>query len=85
MYVVSDMSDPKTVRHVPGEIVKTDKNGFVKLSDGEWYMGAYVFPDAAANRLISLVEHRAALKKAYDDSMSLVYVLRNDIAREDAA
>ena len=39
------------------------------------------WPAAYAEELAAIVQERARLKKAYDDSMILVYQLRNKIAR----
>lgn len=42
---------------------------------------AFVFPARAEAHLIEILRKREALKKAYDDSMKLIYELRNAIIR----
>ena len=69
--IVTDFSDPSSIREV---------------SDAEsaQYNSAFVFPSKAKSDIVSVVNQRAALKKALDDSMSLVYVLRNKYAYDYA-
>jgi hypothetical protein len=45
------------------------------LRDG--IMAAYCLPEAAIEELKDVLKERARLKKAFDDSMALVYQLRN--------
>lgn len=46
------------------------------------YDQAFVFPLSAEGEILEVVRQRAALKKAYDDSMKLVYELVNKLTRE---
>jgi hypothetical protein len=46
------------------------------------YDSAYVFPFECKQELLEIVNKRAALKKAFDDSMSLVYEYSNKLTRE---
>lgn len=41
----------------------------------------YVWPIEAKDELFEIIRKRVELRKAYDDSMSLIYNLRNKIAR----
>ena len=43
---------------------------------------SFAWPAQYKKELREILEKRAALKKAYDDSMGLVYELRNRITRE---
>lgn len=40
---------------------------------------AYCWPIAYKQRILDIIQQRQVLKKAYDDSMGLVYKLRNEI------
>lgn len=42
---------------------------------------AYCFPASASHDLIDIMNKREELKKAFDDSMKLVYELRNKVSR----
>jgi hypothetical protein len=42
---------------------------------------AFCFPAAARGELVEIMQERGRLKKAYDDSMGLIYELKNRIAR----
>ena len=44
---------------------------------------AYAWPARAEVELLAILTERQRLKKAYDDSMSLVYQLSNKIARKE--
>jgi hypothetical protein len=41
----------------------------------------FCWPAAAEEELKAIIAQRAALKKAFDDSMALVYQLRNKYSR----
>jgi hypothetical protein len=43
---------------------------------------AYCWPKKYKEELENIITKRVALKKAYDDSMALIYELRNKIVRE---
>jgi hypothetical protein len=57
------------------DYLKTVEHGFLHR--------AYLFPVQADNILTQILKERARLKKAYDDSMALVYQLRNAVTRGD--
>ncbi len=42
---------------------------------------AYAWPARVEAELVAILEERARLKKAFDDSMKLVYELRNAVTR----
>lgn len=72
--VVGDLCDPKTIRHY--NLAHTTKGEYVSR-DGGYFIKEFCWPVGAKEELIDLCEHRQKLKKALDDSMSLVYQLSN--------
>lgn len=54
-------------------------NGKNKMEDA--MNASFVFPGRVEKDLEQIVQERARLKKAYDDSISLVFELSNQIAR----
>lgn len=78
------MDSPKdlqegTVTKVGGEIAWVD--GHHKAEDCVYK--AYLWPAEVKKELIAILIERAMLKKAYDDSIGLIYELRNKVTRED--
>lgn len=80
--LVSDLDSPNTIREAV--VTKVGKDSIQCGSSEETYYTAFVWPQKYKTELIAVMEQRAALKKAYDDSMSLVYQLKNKISREES-
>lgn len=77
-----DMSDEKSVHE--GTITKLTKeycwvDNKHKQEQTMYLM--YMWPIAAKEKLIAILIERRMLKKQYDDSMSLIYQLRNAVTR----
>lgn len=62
-----------------------DLSGVRKVDDKEaaLYEPAYVYPLEVETELLAVIEARQELKKAFNDSMSLVYQFRNKLIREN--
>lgn len=75
----TSMEDPTSIRR--GTVVRTGE--FIQYGPKaeDSVHSAYVFPARAEARLIEILTERQRLKKAYDDSMKLVYELANAITR----
>jgi hypothetical protein len=76
----TNMDDPATIRRetvvkISGEFVQYG----AKAEDS--VHSAYVFPARVEADLIEILTERRRLKKAYDDSMKLIYELSNAIVR----
>jgi len=77
LYAV-DLSDPSTVK----EYVLEGMNGdLYKSSADNMFLKAMCWPIEVKDELIEICTRRQALKKQFDQSMSLVYQLSNKIAR----
>lgn len=63
-------------------ITKVSKDTVQCGSSENQYYTAFTWPVAYKSQLEEIVQKRAELKKAFDDSMGLVYELKNKIARE---
>lgn len=79
-----DMADPSTlqegtVTRVGGEIAWVD--GHHRPEDCIYK--AYLWPAEVKDELLDIIKERARLKKAYDDSMGLIYQLGNKVTREN--
>lgn len=78
--VVDSLDNPSSIqrhelaRETGDTLVSTKGKDFQFLKDFCW-------PVEAEDELRSILTERARLKKAFDDSMSLVYQLSNKIAR----
>ena len=75
-----NLDDPTSIRHatvvkVSGEYIQYG----VRAEDS--VHSAYVFPARVESQLVAIATERQRLKKAYDDSMKLIYELRNAITR----
>ena len=57
----------------------TSKVQFHKTKPVEYVFSTAIYPIEYKERLETAVATRQALKKAYDDSISLIYQLRNEI------
>lgn len=78
----TNMDDPSTIKQ--GTVQKLHPGGeFLQYGDKaeNSVHSAYVFPARAEAHLREVLTKRQALKKAYDDSMKLIYELRNSIIR----
>ena len=62
-------------------ITKVEKDTIQCGSVEQTYYKAFCWPASAREELIKILETRAELKKAFDDSMKLVYELKNKISR----
>lgn len=82
VFVVSNTDDPNSL--TPNMTVESDIQGYVKLSNGEMYYSAFVFPARVRAEVLSILNERAALKRKYDESMKLIYDLRHRISRGEA-
>jgi len=78
MLLVADFADPKSIRVLQVAHVTRDD---VVTTDGEHYMAAFCFPADMREQVMEVVNKRAALKKALEDSLEMVYSLRNEVAR----
>lgn len=78
--VAHDLADPGTIeRH---DLARETGDAFVSAKGWEYvYMKDFCWPVQAEAELRAVVEERARLRKAFDDSMSLVFGLRNKISR----
>lgn len=84
MFVTVESTDNPNSISAPKECAKADKE-FVyqvgydsKEGAGIFYKG-FCFPAQFASELKAICETRQELRKAYDDSMSLVYQLVNKV------
>ena len=70
-----------------GTVTKISKDlcwvdGYHKPENGIYQ--AYCWPIQYKEELIKIIKIRTALKKQYDDSMTLIYELRNEISRRES-
>ena len=54
-------------------------NGMHK--DEDCYFTAYLYPARVKDELLVILQHRAGLKQAFEDSMKLIYEFNNAISR----
>ncbi len=79
-YAIGDWANPDTIRPI-GVPLKSecDPLGYRRFSGSEYpIMDAFTFPKSMLQDATIIAEQRAALKKAFDDSMSLVYQFTNE-------
>lgn len=76
----TNMDDPASIRY--GTVVKVSDE-FVQYGPKaeDSIHTAYVFPARVEDELIEILDERKQLKKAYDDSVKLIYELRNAVTR----
>lgn len=72
-----DLDRPDTFHH--GTVEKV--NAEWAQIDGELRHMGFLFPSRVREELVEIVRHKAALRKAWLDSMKLVYELNNAITR----
>lgn len=76
----TNMDDPSSIRR--GTVVKISGDFIQYGAKAEDSVhSAYVLPARVEADLIEILAKRQALKKAYDDSMKLIYELVNAITR----
>lgn len=76
----TSLDDPASIRR--GTVVKINGEFIQYGSRAEDSVyAAYVFPARVEQDLAEILETRQQLKKAYDDSMKLIYELINAIGR----
>lgn len=80
--VVTDYSDPdSTKEYVVKKFTKGKPGEDTVSTDAGIFYAAFCWPIEAKEELMKVIKERHRLKKAYDDSMDLVYELKNKIAR----
>lgn len=77
--LADDLTDPTSVREKT--ITKVGKDTVQCGSSEETYYTGFIWPASYRERVEEICRVRQALKKAYDDSISLVFQLRNEIVR----
>lgn len=80
---VDDLDSPDSIRE---HVLETKRKGisdefFMVAGTQEGYHRNFCWPVGVRTELTEVLTKRAALKKAYDDGMSLIYQLSNKIAR----
>lgn len=78
----TDLDKPQSLRH--GTVVKVSGEYLQygpKVEDSV-HVG-FVFPARVESDLVAIITKRQRLRKAYDDSMKLIYELRNAVTRGD--
>lgn len=68
--IIHDFSDPDSIHQIDE-------------AEAKLYDKAFVFNLDCEQEIRDVIKQRAALKKAFNDSMSLVYELVNKLIRED--
>lgn len=81
--VSGDLAAPETLKKYT--VTRTVKEGseqvvYVEEGGGPFY-GGFTWPERVYEELLGVMKERQKLKKAYDDSMALVYQLRNALSR----
>ena len=78
----SDLSDPTTVEEgVVTRVGSESGQDTVWIGNRGVFFADFMWPGRVTDHLIGIIAERQKLKKAYDDSMKLIYELRNQIAR----
>lgn len=77
--VISDWTNPSS--NIYGVLQKMNVDNDYHEVSGELYWKSFVLPMAAEEQVIKIQQIRRGLKKAFDDSMGLVYELLNQISR----
>lgn len=76
----TDLDKPSSIQH--GTVVKVSGEYLQYGPKAEDSVhAAFVFPARVETDLVAVITERQRLRKAYDDSMKLVYELRNAITR----
>jgi phosphatidylinositol kinase/protein kinase (PI-3 family) len=75
----SDMDSPSSITEAT--ITKVHKETIECGGKENQYYKAFAWPLSAKEELVKILQKRQELKKALDDSMSLVYALRNKVSR----
>lgn len=78
--IIHDWSDPQSLQW---HIAQRETDLVVIMTNGEHYDKAFVIPELYEKEALEVINKRVKLKKAFDDSMSLVYQFRNKLIRGD--
>lgn len=78
---IADWSDPSQTFEVEIDLSKTIDQYYCWTSKGP-IMHGFVFPIKYKDKMLEIARKRQELKKQYDDSISLVYKLQNELSRE---
>lgn len=73
-----DLNDPKTIREVT--VIKETDDLYI-TNIGHLYK-VYTFPLEFRDKLLDVLTVRAELKAKYDDSIKLIYALRNEVKNQ---
>lgn len=79
--IISDLECESSVHEKT--VTKVMKDCVQCGSPEEVYYTAFCWPARVKEQLLEIIRQRAILKKAYDDSMGLVYELKNKMARNE--
>lgn len=80
--MAGDMDDPKSIRKLKVIGIGKPEGGMTTIQTTQGiYFSAFCWPVRVEAELRQILEQRATLKKALDDSMKLVYDLSNRITR----
>lgn len=79
--IVHDWSKTEPLQEGTIQRIKINQDMTEIMVDGQWYYAHAFMPLAARAEVEAVQRERARLKKAYDDSISLVFELRNKAAR----
>jgi hypothetical protein len=84
-FLTADLDDPASIQEHELDVRRsrtaTDDFFYVAGKKFDAHHKGFCWPVAAREELLAVITKRAALKKAYDDSMALVYQLSNKISR----
>lgn len=77
----SDIAEPKSICH--GTVVKILDGEYLQYGStaADSVHRGFAFPARVEAELVEILTKRQALRKAYDDSMALIYELRNAVTR----
>lgn len=76
--VCSDYAEPNSItRH---KVIKVNKDTVQCEGEGNIFYLAFCWPLSAEEQLISALEERKKLKTELDNSMKLIYELRNSLS-----
>ena len=79
--LVGDLDDPAKLKEYT--ISSVGKDTVTCGSPELVFYTAFVWPARVKDELVRIINERRKLKKAYDDSMGMIYELRNKIARSE--
>lgn len=79
--LVADLDGPSPIREYT--VTKILKDTVQCGSAENTFYTAFTWPARVRPQLQAILDERAKLKKAYDDSMGLIYELKNKITRKE--